>query len=76
MIRSMSFFAAFNDNSASFNGADMPVFIFIKLPLCAFGMSTVGGTVPSGSTNLIAVCAVIVVLLYTLTVCAGVGNIV
>ena len=74
--RSMSRFAAFNDNSASCNGADMPVVIFIKLPLCAFGMLTVGGAVPSGSTNLIAVCAIIVVLLYALTVCAGACNIV
>ena len=76
MIRSMSIFAAFNDNSASFNGADMPVFIFIKLPLCAFGMSTVGGAVPSSSANLVAVCAVIVVLLYALAVCAGACHIV
>ena len=54
----------------------MPVTVSVAAPCSCIVVRAVGGAVPSGSTDLIAVCAVIVALLYTLTGCAGSCNIV
>ena len=54
----------------------MPVTGLVAAPCSCIVVFTVGCAVPSGSTDLIAVFAIIVVLLYTLAVCAGAGNIV
>ena len=48
----------------------------VAAPYGCIVVFTVGGAIPSGSTNLIAVCAVIVVFLYILTGRAGSCNIV
>ena len=54
----------------------MPVTVSVAAPCSCIVVRAVGGAVPSVSTNQIAVCAIIIVLLYTLAVCAGAGNIV
>ena len=48
----------------------------VAAPYGCIAVFAVGSAVPSGSTDLIAVCTVIVALLYTLTGCAGSCNIV